>query len=358
MAKLTLDNPASGYASTATINANNDAIEAAIENTLSRDGTGPNHMTAALDMNGNMILNQGNPITVSGFNWEGPWVTATAYSVGDVVENSNSSYICIVAHTSGTFATDLAAVKWQVVASAASLPTQTGNSGKVLTTNGSNASWAAVNTLALPIGGGTLTGALNGTAATFSGALAAGATTFTGAMGVTGNVTVSGAQTVTSDLTVGDDLTVSGAIIPSADGITGTVAGGNAPAGAIGEYYASSVVLASAVSLSSATAKNVTSISLPAGDWDVEGTVLFTYGATTSITSLFGSISLTSNTTTGFAFSHRCAAFVPGTAPMGYVVPRLRVSISSPTTVYLIAVAGFTVSTCAAYGIIEARRVR
>ncbi len=41
------------------------------------------------------------------------WATSTAYVVGDVrTVNSLECYRCIVAHTSGTFATDLAASKW------------------------------------------------------------------------------------------------------------------------------------------------------------------------------------------------------------------------------------------------------
>lgn len=40
-----------------TINANSNAIEAAIDNTLSRDGTAPNQMGAVLDMNSNRIIN-------------------------------------------------------------------------------------------------------------------------------------------------------------------------------------------------------------------------------------------------------------------------------------------------------------
>jgi len=40
------------------------------------------------------------------------WVTGTAYIVDDVVTNSSTTYICLVAHTSGVFATDLAASKW------------------------------------------------------------------------------------------------------------------------------------------------------------------------------------------------------------------------------------------------------
>ena len=44
---------------------------------------------------------------------EGNWATSTAYSVGDHVIQSNRGYVCLIAHTSGTFATDLAAARWQ-----------------------------------------------------------------------------------------------------------------------------------------------------------------------------------------------------------------------------------------------------
>ena len=46
--------------------------------------------------------------------WRGPWVTLTAYALHDAVQYAGSSYICISSHTAGTFATDLAASKWQV----------------------------------------------------------------------------------------------------------------------------------------------------------------------------------------------------------------------------------------------------
>lgn len=48
--------------------------------------------------------------------WRGDWVTATSYHVGDGVQHTGSSYVCLIAHTSGTFATDLAASKWQIIA--------------------------------------------------------------------------------------------------------------------------------------------------------------------------------------------------------------------------------------------------
>lgn len=48
----------------------------------------------------------------SGVNPRGAWQTVTAYAVKDIVSQGGVTYICAVAHTSGTFATDLAAGKW------------------------------------------------------------------------------------------------------------------------------------------------------------------------------------------------------------------------------------------------------
>lgn len=60
MAKLTTPNLSSLANQTSainTINTNFDAVDTALENTLSRDGTTPNTMGASLDMNSNRILN-------------------------------------------------------------------------------------------------------------------------------------------------------------------------------------------------------------------------------------------------------------------------------------------------------------
>ena len=43
------------------------------------------------------------------------WLTATAYTVGALVAQGGSKYYCTTAHTSGTFATDLAAAKWYLL---------------------------------------------------------------------------------------------------------------------------------------------------------------------------------------------------------------------------------------------------
>jgi hypothetical protein len=57
MAKLTLFDLSSGSFTVDLLNANFALIETALENTLSRDGTAPNSMSASLDMNSNRILN-------------------------------------------------------------------------------------------------------------------------------------------------------------------------------------------------------------------------------------------------------------------------------------------------------------
>lgn len=65
MAKLTLQDLTSlenQQSAVASINSNNSAIETALENTLSRDGTSPNSMGASLDMNNNRILNLPEPV--------------------------------------------------------------------------------------------------------------------------------------------------------------------------------------------------------------------------------------------------------------------------------------------------------
>lgn len=68
MSKLTLNNVGSLIEATtaqATINANNDLIETAMENTFSRDGTSPNTMSVVLDMNSNQIINLPVPSTAN-----------------------------------------------------------------------------------------------------------------------------------------------------------------------------------------------------------------------------------------------------------------------------------------------------
>lgn len=63
ISKITINPLQAGYRSSNSLNANFEAIEEALENTLSRDGTGPNQMEAELDMNGQRIINLPEPVS-------------------------------------------------------------------------------------------------------------------------------------------------------------------------------------------------------------------------------------------------------------------------------------------------------
>ena len=65
------------------------------------------------------------------------WATGLTYQVGDIAMYSNSLYSCLVAHTAGTFATDLSANKWVQVGggSGSASITTTVTAGQNLNTN-------------------------------------------------------------------------------------------------------------------------------------------------------------------------------------------------------------------------------
>lgn len=137
----------------------------------------------------------------------------------------------------------------------------------------------------------------------------------------------------------------------------GTVAADNAPAGTYGEYVESVIASGSAVSLTDATTANITSISLTAGDWDVEGNVnLLGTGAT------FTAGASGINTTTATLPTTGKANFVDGDLTgnftEGMSLSRVRVNVSSTTTVYLVGRATFSAGTVTGYGAITARRIR
>lgn len=130
----TLTTISSGYYSTGQLNNNFSAIETAFDITVSRDGSTPNTMNSDFDLNNNDVINvktvEASRIVVSGSDvtslsptlvWKGAWTTATSYNVHDIVYSSGSSYICVDAHTSGSFSTDLSASKWELFASSVSL---------------------------------------------------------------------------------------------------------------------------------------------------------------------------------------------------------------------------------------------
>lgn len=185
--------------------------------------------------------------------------------------------------------------------------------------------------------------------------------------GVSGNPTLA----LANDLSALEGLSTSGHArrtgtdawaIDAVGQLTATATNDNAAAGKVGEYIESILASGSATSLTTATAKTVTSIALTAGDWDVDTTAYFTTAASTSVTQFMVSISGTTNTvdvTPGKLSVLTIPAVVPtaGTA-LSSVLPPYRLSLSGTTTVYMVVQATFTAAALTAFGIIRARRVR
>jgi hypothetical protein len=152
-------------------------------------------------------------------------------------------------------------------------------------------------------------------------------------------------------------LTTTGAITPSSTaGIVGTTTNDNANAGSYGEYLTNNT---SATSLTSGAPANAVSVSLTAGDWDVQGVAQFNpAGSTTSTLRVVGinTVSATRPTGLGQEVVEQLAA-AAGTGQVS-VCPVTRISIASTTTVYVVVLASFSVSTMTVDGFIRARRVR
>lgn len=143
--------------------------------------------------------------------------------------------------------------------------------------------------------------------------------------------------------------------------IVGTATNDNAAAGSVGEYISATVLDGAAVPLINSAVKNITSITLTAGDWDVWGSVFFKSSPSTSLTAIAAAISLTSagfpTAPAGGGYSTFNVTFTVG-ALHGLQAGQTRISLAATTTIYLVSVAVFGVSTMSGYGFIGARRVR
>lgn len=142
--------------------------------------------------------------------------------------------------------------------------------------------------------------------------------------------------------------------------IAGTTGNDAATAGNLGELLSSSVTSGAAVTLTSLTATDITSIALTGGDWDVFGNVVFVPSGSNTITSLAGWASITSSTapvdtnvgayfTNNFVITTASAQIIPvGTRP---------IRSDGTVTAYLGVKPRFG-PTMSAYGFLGARRRR
>lgn len=109
--------------------------------------------------------------------------------------------------------------------------------------------------------------------------------------------------------------------------------------------------------------KDLASMALPAGDWDVSMDTVFTTGTATSITLLISSLSTSTgavqNNTTGKFTQWQQPATIPANGGLiGQHVGPFRVSLSGTTTIYCVTFQTFTVGTLTAWGGCRARRIR
>lgn len=188
---------------------------------------------------------------------------------------------------------------------------------------------------------------------------------------LTGDVTsVAGALTTTLAATTNGTLVTLSAAAGVA--IHGSNTNDSAAAGYIGEIASQTRIESNRTTIASATPTNVTNsaLSLTAGDWDIDGTVVF-YSNTNTVTDFTAAISKTSATlpaadTSGVPTSgevkliNDTAANALGAAGRYALrLPTTRASISATTSFYLVAQSTYTLGTSMElYGSIIARRVR
>jgi hypothetical protein len=156
-----------------------------------------------------------------------------------------------------------------------------------------------------------------------------------------------------------DGISVGGAIPVGQVPATGT--NDNACATCVGAIVQSTLASGSAVTVTSGTPINVTSVALTGGDWDCRGTIARNVGATTSFTKLNGSL----GTTTGALAAEGTEASTYTSTAANVVATSIdtkigptRFSLSGGSTVFLVVGDTFTVSTDAAYGQLTCRRAR
>ena len=153
---------------------------------------------------------------------------------------------------------------------------------------------------------------------------------------------------------------LTGALTPAQPaGLVGTTTNNNASAGSVGEYLSASLASGSAITLTTGTFANVTTLALTAGDWEVAGQINFSNSGNVISVGYASASNVTAGLSTLPTGTHQVGP-ITGTGFSSLLLPTggARFLLAAPATAYLVALANFTTTATTAYGTIWARRMR
>lgn len=128
------------------------------------------------------------------------------------------------------------------------------------------------------------------------------------------------------------------------------------PAGAPGEHLVSELLAAAGIALTTATAANIVSLSLPPGDWEVSAASVVTASGA-NLTAVSSSITPTSATLNTLGKTGTVSEDGITATNIARAIAPKRFNTKIPLTVYLVISATFAAGTAKGYGTIKARRV-
>lgn len=140
--------------------------------------------------------------------------------------------------------------------------------------------------------------------------------------------------------------------------LPGVTTNTTAATGNVGEYLSTVVTFGGRITLTTATAANLASRSLTAGDWDVWANVTFIPDGTTTVSQLEAGITTSTATMPTTATDGYMGLALPFTTGSGQIMPvgATRILLAATTTYYLVVRASFAVAAMKCYGAIMARR--